>query len=501
MKPIVLCILDGVGIRKEKKGNAFLLANKPNFDYLWNNFPHTLIEASGEMVGLPPAQMGNSEVGHMNIGAGRIVYQPLPYINMQIKNKQFFNNEKILDVINHVKNNDTKLHIMGLVSDGGIHSHIDHLMALIDMAALNNVKNLYLHLFLDGRDTLPAVAPKYLEQVEKKLKETGIGVIATVSGRYYAMDRDKRWDRTKKAYDALVYGIGEEYEKVEKLIESNLNRGITDEFVIPAVLDKNGVIEENDGIIVFNFRPDRLRQLLRVFSDSTFNEFECEKFNNLKIVTMMPTGYKIESAFKQEELNNTLGEYISDLGLKQLRIAETEKYAHVTYFFDGGVEKNLKGCKKLLISSPKVATYDLKPEMSAYEVTEALLKELDKDYDLIVLNYANGDMVGHTGVLKAAIKAVEAVDECLGKVYEKVKEKGGTLIVTADHGNCEYMIDENDNILTSHTTNKVPFIITNKNYELKKEGCLADIAPTILDILNIDKPKEMDRESLLVKKE
>ncbi len=500
MKPIVLCILDGMGIREEKKGNAFLSAFKPNFDYIWNNYPHSFLEASGELVGLPKNQMGNSEVGHMNIGAGRIVYQPLPFINEQIQNKNFFDNENILEVINHTKNNNSNLHILGLVSDGGIHSHIDHLMALIDLAVINNIKNLYLHLFLDGRDTLPDVGLKFLKQVEKKIKEVGIGSIATVSGRYYAMDRDNRWDRVEKAYDVIVKGIGEEYRTTDELIESNLERGITDEFVIPAILDKEGIIKENDGLIVFNFRPDRLKQFFSALTNPDFDKFDRYLINNLKVVTMMPTSDEIiaKSAFKPEILNNTLGDYISKLGLTQLRIAETEKYAHVTYFFDGGEEKELRGCKRLLIPSPKVATYDLKPKMSAYEITEVLLKELDNNYDLIILNYANGDMVGHTGVIDAAIKAVEAVDECLGKLYKKVKEKNGTLIITADHGNCEYMIDENDNIITSHTTNKVPFIITNKEYKLR-EGCLGDIAPTILDILNINKPKEMTRNSLIEK--
>ncbi|MDD4718794.1 MAG: 2,3-bisphosphoglycerate-independent phosphoglycerate mutase [Bacilli bacterium] len=500
MKPIVLCILDGMGIREDQNGNAFSNAYKPNFDYIWNNYPHTLIEASGELVGLPIGQMGNSEVGHMNIGAGRIVYQPLPFINEQIKNKSFFNNYNILEIINHTKNNNSNLHLLGLVSDGGIHSHIDHLMAIIDMIVDNNVRNVYLHLFLDGRDTLPDVGLSFLKQVEKKLKEVKVGSIATVSGRYYAMDRDNRWDRVELAYKAITEGVGETYQTIDELININLDRGLTDEFVIPAILDEKGKIQENDGLIAFNFRPDRLKQFFSALTNPNFDKFERTLVNNLKLVTMMPTSNEIisKSAFEPEILNNTLGEYLSNKGLTQLRIAETEKYAHVTYFFDGGEEKELSGCKRVLIPSPKVATYDLKPEMSAYEITELLLKELDNDYDFVVLNYANGDMVGHTGDYDAAVIAVETVDKCLGKIYEKTKEKNGTLIITADHGNCEYMIDENNNVITSHTTNKVPLIITNKSYKLK-EGCLGDIAPTILEILNIEKPKEMNRDSLLVK--
>lgn len=500
MKPVVLCILDGMGIRDNKEGNAFLKALKPNFDNLWNNYPHSLIEASGELVGLPSGQMGNSEVGHMNIGAGRIVYQPLPFISEQIKNQSFYKNENILEVINHTKKNDSSLHILGLVSDGGIHSHVNHLMAMIDMAVNNGVQKLYIHAFLDGRDTLPDVGLHFLKQAEQKLKDVNTGSIATVSGRYYAMDRDNRWDRVKKAYDVITNGIGEEYENIEQLIESNLERSITDEFVIPAVLNKNGLIKDNDGIVVINFRPDRLRQLFSALSNPNFNGFDRTLITNLKLVTMMPASNEIiaKHAFELEPLVDTLGEYISSKGLKQLRIAETEKYAHVTYFFDGGVEKELVGCKRVLVPSPKVATYDLKPEMSAYEITEQLLKELDYDYDLVVLNFANGDMVGHTGNFDAAVRAVEVVDECIEKIYNKIKEKRGTLIITADHGNCEYMKDKQGNIITAHTTNKVPLIITNKNYRLK-DGCLGDIAPTILEILNIDKPIEMNRKSLIEK--
>ncbi len=500
MRPVILCILDGVGIRETKKGNAFEHAVKPNFDYLWLNYPHTLLEASGEQVGLPKGQMGNSEVGHMNIGAGRIVYQPLPYINQKIADKTFFQNENLQEVINHTKKHQSKLHLLGLISDGGIHSHIDHLLALIEMAKINNIDKLYLHLFLDGRDTLPDVAPIFLKKVTDKLKQEQIGSIATISGRYYAMDRDNRWDRIQLAYDAIINGKGEKFNDYSSLINSNLKRGLTDEFVIPAVLDSNGIVEEDDGLIVFNFRPDRLRQLCKSITNSKFDKFDRKPIVNTKLVTMMPVSEQItsKSAYQQEKLINTLGEYISKRGMKQLRIAETEKYAHVTYFFDGGEEKQIPNCQKILIPSPKVATYDLQPEMSAYKITESVLNELDNGYDLIILNYANGDMVGHTGNFKAAVSAIEAVDNCLGKLYAKVNEVGGTLLVTSDHGNCEYMIDNNGNIITSHTTNKVPLIITNNQYKLK-EGSLANLAPTILEILNLEKPKEMVETSLIKK--
>lgn len=498
MKPVILCILDGVGIREEKQGNAFLKAQKPTFNYLWDTYPHSLLEASGLDVGLPDGQMGNSEVGHMNIGAGRIVYQPLPFINEKIKNGGFFNNKIFLEVINHTLKNNSSLHLLGLLSDGGIHSHINHLMAMIDMAKKNNVTKLYLHLFLDGRDTLPSVGLKYLEQVEEKLKTVGIGKIATVSGRYFAMDRDNRWDRTERAYKSLIYAQGEEYTNIKQLIDSNLERGLTDEFVIPAILDNEGMIKENDGLIVFNFRPDRLRQLFKAITNESFDEFPVKKFKNIKLATMMKVSNEVVSkhAYELEKLNNTLGEYLSKKGLKQLRIAETEKYAHVTYFFDGGLEQNLKGCNQILIPSPKVLTYDLQPEMSAYKITDRLISELENNYDLVILNFANGDMVGHTGNFEAAVKAIETVDICLGKIYNEIKNLNGTLIITADHGNCEYMLDENDNVITAHSTNKVPFIITNKNYNLK-DGVLGNIAPTILEILNIEKPKEMTLDSLI----
>lgn len=502
MKPLVLCILDGLGITDREKGNAFIMANTPNFDYLTNKYPHTLLEASGISVGLPKGQMGNSEVGHLNIGAGRIVYQPLQLINEKISSKDINDNSNINDVIEHVKENKSNLHIFGLLSDGGIHSHIDHLFGIIDMLKEKKIDNdVYYHIFLDGRDTLPDVALTFINQLEEKIKETGIGKIATVAGRYYAMDRDKRWDRVEKAYKAIVLGEGEKYNTAREVVLDNYSKGITDEFIVPAVIEENAYLKDNDGLIVFNFRPDRLKQLFGAITNKDYQCFDRIIRNNIKLVTMMPVGDELVStyAYELEYLSNTLGEYVSNLGLKQLRIAETEKYAHVTYFFDGGIEKDLEGCTKILIDSPKVATYDLKPEMSAYEVCDRLLLELNKNnYDIVVVNFANCDMVGHTGSIDATIKAVETVDDCLGKIYEKVLEKDGILIVTADHGNCEYMLDDNDNIVTSHSTNKVPFIVTDETCKLR-DGKLGDIAPTILDILELPIPKEMTGNSLILK--
>lgn len=497
MKPILLCILDGVGIRESEHGNAFMKANKPNFDYLWNKYPHSLLEASGELVGLPEGQMGNSEVGHMNIGAGRIVYQPLQFITEKIKTREFFENKEFLDVMNHTKENNSKLHIFGLLSDGGIHSHINHLFALIDMAKENNIKDLYLHMFLDGRDTLPNIAESFLDRLSKKIKETGIGTIATISGRYYAMDRDNRWDRIKLAYDAITKGEGLEYDNYHDAIKDSYDKEVYDEFVVPVVLDKNGIVEENDGLILFNFRPDRGRELFSALTNLAFNGFERPFINNLKLVTMMPLSDEVikTTAFNNQDLKNTLGDYLADNGKKQLRIAETEKYAHVTYFFDGGVEKELNNCDRVLIPSPKVTTYDLKPEMSAREITDKLLPVME-NYDVIILNFANGDMVGHTGVIPAAITAVECVDECLGRIYKKIEEIGGTLIVTADHGNCDWMLDDDNNVITSHSVFPVPFIINRENIKLK-DGKLADIAPTILHLLDMEIPEEMNGINLI----
>lgn len=497
MEKIILTILDGYGLREENFGNAVNQANNHMFNQLWNKYPHTKLAASGSDVGLPNGQMGNSEVGHMNIGAGRIVYQPLQLINKSIQDKTFFKNEEILKMIRHTKENDSKLHIVGLISDGGVHSHINHLLALLDICKENSTKKVYLHLFTDGRDTSPTSAYSYISKVEQKLKEIGIGKIATISGRYYAMDRDNNYNRLIRAYDAIVNAKGEVHSSIKEYIEDNYKKEITDEFLLPAIFDLNGVISENDGVITFNYRKDRIRELFTALTNPEFNDMKVTKFKNLKVLTMLPVVSSVIAphAFNDPTLTNILGEYIEKQGLSQLRIAETEKFAHVTFFFDGGKEIDYKTEKKILIPSPKVATYDLKPEMSAIEITNTLLKEME-NYDLIILNFANGDMLGHTGVLEAAIKGVEVVDHCLEKIYEKASELNATMIITADHGNCEEMLDNDNNVITSHTTNLVPFIITKENLNLTP-GKLADIAPTILDLFNLEIPKEMTGKSLI----
>jgi len=490
MKPLLLCILDGIGINDNIKGNAYKLANTPNLDNLFSNYPSSELEASSTLVGLPLGQMGNSEVGHSNIGAGRIVYQAIQKINEEIDKRSFYSNEKLVDMFKYLKNSGGRLHLMGLVSDGGVHSSLKHLQALIDLYSLNNIE-IYLHIFTDGRDTLPNSSLEYIKSIDLKKAK-----IASISGRYYAMDRDNRYERVEKAYDVLT-GVSESfYESVEEAIEINYENNITDEFIIPGIIDKNGCVCDNDGVILFNFRPDRLREIGSSLSNISFNGFERKKEVNIKLLTMMPVSDEVisESLYELDNFDNTLGIYLSKLGYSQLRIAETEKYAHVTYFFDGGKELTLDKCDRILVNSPKVATYDLKPEMSAFEITEELLKRIN-NYDVIILNFANGDMVGHTGNLDASIKACETIDDCIGKIYNKINELNGTLIITADHGNCEEMIDESGNVLTSHTTNKVPFLI-NKDFKLK-DGKLADIAPTILYLLNEKIPFEMTGDILI----
>lgn len=482
MKKVMLAILDGVGLRDEVKGNAFLQAKKPTFDYLWNTFPHTKLDASGEFVGLPKGQMGNSETGHLNIGAGRIVYQPLELINKYIETGEFYNNKEILSLLKYAKDNDKKVHLIGLISDGGVHSHINHLKALLNMTKLNDIDNVYMHLITDGRDTLIDSGYGYVKEIE----DLNIGTISTICGRYYTMDRDKNYDRIEKGYNLITKGIGKEYENISHAFEYNYSNKIYDEFIEPSVINKSGLIDKDDAIIWFNYRPDRARQILSYLVKDTIN-----------IVTMMPVSdeLNIPYAFKLDDLKNTLGTYLSDNGISQLRIAETEKYAHVTYFFDGGKELNLDRCDKILINSPKVATYDLKPEMSAYEVTDKLLEIID-NYDYIILNFANCDMVGHTGNMEATVKAVEAVDVNLKRIYEKCNELDITLVVTADHGNSEFMIDDDGNTITTHTTNKVPFIVCKKGLTLK-EGRLSDIAPTLLELGGLKIPNEMTGESLI----
>lgn len=506
-KPVMLMILDGFGNAPKSEGNAVELAKKPNFDKLLKEYPHTNLNASGLAVGLPEGQMGNSEVGHLNIGAGRIVYQELTRITKAIEDRDFFENEALLKAINNAKDNNKALHLLGLLSDGGVHSHINHLKGLLQFAKEKGVQKVYIHAFMDGRDVPPSSGKDFIIKTEEIIKEVGVGEIATISGRYYAMDRDNRWERVELAYNALVLGKGEEDTSAIKAIERSYAENKTDEFVLPCVITEDGkakaTIKDGDSVIFFNFRPDRAREITRAINDKTFDGFSRNTLN-LTFVTMTQYDKTLEGvdvAFKPQTLTNTLGEYVSSKGLNQLRIAETEKYAHVTFFFNGGVEKENKGEDRALIQSPKVATYDLKPEMSAYEVTEELIKRLDSDiYDMIILNFANPDMVGHTGIIEAAIKAVETVDECLGKVVDKVLEKDGTIFITADHGNAETMVDFSTGTpFTAHTTNTVPFLWVSNNTSGKslKEGKLADIAPTMLNVLGLSVPSEMNGENLI----
>ncbi len=508
-KPVMLMILDGFGIAEKSEGNAVALAKKPNFDRLVKEYPNTQLQASGMAVGLPEGQMGNSEVGHLNIGSGRIVYQELTRITKAIEDGDFFENEALMKAMKNAKENNTSLHLMGLLSDGGVHSHIGHLKGLLEFAKKEGLQKVYVHAFMDGRDVPPSSGKDFIIKAEEMMKEVGVGQIATVSGRYYAMDRDNRWERVQLAYNAIVLGEGEKASSAVEAIENSYHDEKTDEFVIPCVIEEDGhptaTIKNGDSVVFFNFRPDRARELTRAINDKEFAGFKRETLN-LTFVTMTQYDKTLEGvniAFKPQTLVNTLGEYVSSKGLKQLRIAETEKYAHVTFFFNGGVEKENPGEERKVIPSPKVATYDLKPEMSAYEVTDELLNRLDQDkYDMIILNFANPDMVGHTGVVQAAVKAIEAVDECLGKIVDKVLEKDGTVFVTADHGNAETEIDfSTGNPFTAHTTNPVPFVWVSNNINGRtlKSGKLADIAPTMLNVMNLEVPKEMTGECLITK--
>ena len=507
-KPIMLMILDGFGINEKSDGNAVKQANTPNIDKLMKKYPTTKIYTSGLKVGLPDGQMGNSEVGHTNIGAGRIVYQELTKITKSIEDGDFFAIPEFIEAIENCKKYNSKLHILGLVSDGGVHSHIRHLYGLLEMAKRRDFENVYVHCFLDGRDTPPASAEGYITDLEEKMKEKGIGKIASISGRFYAMDRDKRWERVKKCYDALVKGEGNKSASATIAIENSYQKEVFDEFVEPTVICNGdtpiATIGEHDSVIFFNFRPDRAREITRAIVDPKFDGFETKKMETYFVcfTNYDETLPNVKIAFKKEPLVNTFGEVVSKNGLKQLRIAETEKYAHVTFFFNGGEEKQYPGEDRILVPSPKVATYDLQPEMSAREVTEKVVEAINLDkYNAIILNYANPDMVGHTGSLPAAIKAVETIDECVGKVVEAMLAHDGTMLITADHGNCEQMIDyKTGDPHTAHTTNPVPLILITKNENLKiKEGKLADLAPTMLDILGIEKPEEMTGESILVK--
>ena len=508
-KPTVLLILDGYGERKEKDGNAIALANTPVMDKLKKEFPYVEGQASGLFVGLPDGQMGNSEVGHMNMGAGRIVYQELTRITKAIEDGDFFENKALKEAVEHCKKENTALHFMGLVSSGGVHSHIGHIYGLLELAKRAGLKKVYLHAFLDGRDTPPDSGKSFLMDVEKKMQELGVGEIATISGRYYAMDRDKNYDRVEKAYRAMVDGTGEKASSVEEAIDASYAKKVYDEFVLPTVIEKDGAVHtvsDGDAMIFFNFRPDRAREICHAFCDDEFNFFNRGPRKKVFFVCFTdydPTIPNKRVAFEKEEIHNTLGEVVSNLGKNQLRIAETEKYAHVTFFFNGGKEEPYENEDRILVPSPKeVPTYDLKPEMSCYTVTEKLTEAIRSGkYDLVVANFANPDMVGHTGVLSAAIKAIEVVGECMGEVVDAVESMHGNLFILADHGNADIMIDEKTGEpYTAHTTNPVPFIlVSDEKHKLREGGCLADVAPTLLELMGIPQPKEMTGKSLLEK--
>lgn len=503
MKPVLLMILDGFGLYKDYPGNAISLAKTENLDKLYETCPHTEIYASEKWVGLPMGQMGNSEVGHLNIGAGRVVFQDLTRIGNDIDNGNFYHNQMFLKAVENAKKNNSSLHLMGLVSKGGVHSHFKHLLALIDLAKKEGLKKVYIHVITDGRDVSPDASLEDVKELEDYLKKVGVGKIADISGRYYAMDRDKRWERIKKYFDLVTEKYDNSNPNALDAIKSSYDNGVTDEFIKPVEIDCEGKIKDGDSLIFFNFRPDRARQIVRALVDENFDGFP-RKEKNIFLVTMTQYDDTIPHtniAYPENRPTNTLGEILEKNHLRQLRIAETEKYAHVTFFFNGGREVMFKGEDRILVQSPKVATYDLKPEMSAPEITENLIEKLRENiYDCIILNFANPDMVGHTGVIPAAIKAVETVDNCIGKILKEIKELGGALLITADHGNCDMMLTKDNKPITSHTTNKVPFILYGvENVKLRSEGALCDIAPTILELLNIKQPKEMTGKSLIEK--
>lgn len=509
-KPVVLMILDGYGLNEKTEGNAIAMANTPVMDGLMKDYPFVKGNASGLAVGLPDGQMGNSEVGHMNMGAGRIIYQDLTSITKAIEDGDFFENEAMLAAIENCKKNDTSLHLWGLLSDGGVHSHNTHLYGILELCKKQGLEKVFIHPFFDGRDTPPASGKDYLVELIEKTKEIGVGKVASLSGRYYAMDRDNRWDRVEKAYASLVYGEGEKAEDPIKAMEDSYANDVTDEFVIPTVITENGepvsLVKENDSVIFFNFRPDRAREITRAFCDDEFTGFE-RRYGRIPLTYVCFKDYDETIpnkliAFKKQSIANTFGEYLAKNGKTQLRLAETEKYAHVTFFFNGGIEEPNENEERILVKSPAVATYDLQPEMSAPEVSEKLNAAITSDkYDVIVINFANPDMVGHTGVIPAAIKAVEKVDECVGKAVEAVKSVDGVLFICADHGNAEKMIDyETGEPHTAHTTNPVPFILVNYgDVKLREGGCLADIVPTLLEIMEMPQPEEMTGKSLIVK--
>ena len=502
-RPVVVCIMDGFGINPGAKGNAIEAANTPNLTKLFKENPFTTIGASGLDVGLPDGQMGNSEVGHTNIGAGRVVYQMLVKISKSIQDGEFFNIKVLKDAMENCKKNGTALHLMGLLSDGGVHSHIEHLFGLLEMAKREGLDKVYVHCIMDGRDVSVTSGVGFIKDLQAEMAKLGTGKIASISGRYYAMDRDFAWDRVEKAYSAMVYGEGVMNSDPVKAMEESYANGVTDEFIVPTVVDKDGMIKGGDSVVFFNFRPDRARQITRAFVDEKFDGFERRNgFFPVKFVCMTQydeTMPNVTVAFPPEELKMTMGEYLASKHMTQLRIAETQKYAHVTFFFNGGEEKTFDGEDRILIQSPDVPTFDLQPEMSAYPVCDAVVEKIKSGkYDVVILNFANCDMVGHTGVFEAAVKAVEAVDECVGRVVDAAVSMGGAVIITADHGNADKMIGDDGKPFTPHSTNPVPFCVVGYDCKLKETGRLADIAPTMLKILDLPQPPEMTGESMII---
>lgn len=499
MKKIILLILDGFGIREAENGNVIKMANLPNLERIFREYSVSQLDASGESVGLPKDQGGNSEAGHMTIGCGRVITQPCTIINNSIKDKSFFENDTLLDMMDHVNENNSRLHLVGVLSEGSTHSSLDHFYAVLALAKIRKVKSVVFHFITDGRDTLPNNAINYINSFMQKTQKLGLGTIGTICGRYYAMDTNGNYDRVKKAYDAIVHNIGNTFSDYNRCLELHYKNGITDEFINPSIITKGSNIMDNDGVLFVDFRPERIDQLLSSFVDPNFNMFNVKNLKNVKYNTLYSTSNRIEGAYTNEPISNTFGKYLQGLEFRQARIAETEKYQHVTYFFDGAEEFTDKNLFKILVPSPKVPRYDSKPEMSIADVTTATINAIEDDFDFILVNFANPDMVAHSGSIPSTVRALEACDLCIGRILEKANENFYELVITSDHGNVEDMKDNDGNIITSHSTNKVPFVICNEEYKLKPSGSLVDVIPTITDIYEISKPKEMTGESLIIK--
>lgn len=499
MKKIILVILDGFGIRDNDNGNAISMSNIPNIRKIMEEYPKSALESSGEVIGLPTGEKGNSEVGHMTIGAGRTIMQPLSIINQSIKDKSFFENDTLLDLMDYVNDNNSTLHMIGLISESNDNSNLEHFYAALALAKIRKVKDVVFHFITDGKDSSQMGSIKVIDSFMEKINKLELGRIGTICGRYYAMDHDNNYDRVKKAYDMIVYNIGNNFTDYNRCLNLHYKNNITDEFINPSVLIKGSNIKDGDGILFLNYRPENMKELISSFVSPDFNMFSTKKFNSIKCATLYGVSEEIDSAYTNETISNTFGKYLADLDFKQARIAESEKYPHVTYYFDGAEEISNNNLYKILVPSPKVPRYDMKPEMSATEVTEAVLNAMEDDFDFILVNYANPDSLGHTGNIPACVRGLESIDVCISHILEKASENFYDVVITSSHGNVEYMKDLEGNIITSNTTNKVPFIICNKDYKLKEEGTIKDVIPTIIDMYEISKPKEMTGESLLIK--